>query len=258
MPVEINLEGKVAVVTGASRGIGRETALTLARAGATLVVTATENSRDRLESLVGEMSQDKSFEEGKGPFFVCGDISDEGFATSLIDQTVERLGRLDTLVNNAGIVRDRLTMRMTLEDWRDVMRVNLDPAFILTKAAMRPMIRQRSGSLIYVSSVVAHGNAGQANYAASKAGQEGFMRCIAMEVGSREIRANALEVGPVGDTGMIDGLSDELRERYQKEVPLQRFITKQEVANTVLFLASDLSTGITGSVINVDGGMRRQ
>lgn len=260
MPVEIDLSGKVALVTGASRGIGRETALTLARAGANVVVSATENSRDLLESIVAEINsygQVAFYEEGKEPFYICGDISQEEVATSVVNETIKRFEHLDVVVSNAGVNADGLLMRMSSEQWHKPLDTNLDAAFYLTKPAVIQMRRQRSGSLIYVSSVSAHGNPGQANYAASKAGLEGFMRSVALEYASSGIRANAIACGPV-DTDMTRNLKDEQREALVKMVPLGRILLAEEVANTALFLASDLSSGITGAVIDVDGGMLRR
>lgn len=260
MPVEIDLSRKVAVVTGASRGIGREIALTLASAGANVVVNATENSRDRLEDVVATITlygQAALYEEGKEPFYVAGDISKEEVANSLVSQTIERFGHLDIVVSNAGINADGLLMRMSSEQWHKPLDTNLDAAFYLTKPAVIQMRRQRSGSLIYVSSVSAHGNPGQANYAASKAGLEGFMRSVALEYASSGIRANAIACGPV-DTDMTRNLKEEQREALVKMIPLGRILLAEEVANTALFLASDLSSGITGTVIDVDGGMLRR
>lgn len=260
MPVEIDLSGKVAVVTGASRGIGREIALTLARAGANVVVNATENSIDLLKEVVDNIQsfgQAGLWEEGKDPFYIAGDISDEEVAKSLVDETVKTFGHLDIVVSNAGVNADGLVMRMSSEQWRKPLSTNLDGAFQLTKPSVIQMRKQRAGSIIYVSSVSAHGNPGQANYAASKAGLEGFMRSIALEYASSGIRANAIACGPT-DTDMTRNLKDEQREALVKMVPLGRILLAEEVANTALFLASDLSSGITGAVVDVDGGMLRR
>lgn len=256
MGVEINLEGKVALVTGASRGIGEAVAKKLAQAGADIALNSTPNSVDQLGAVANEIQG-----MGHRSVAISGDLSISGFAASLVDRAVEAMGRLDILVHNAGIVRDNLLVRMKPEEWYDVMRTNLDSGFFLSQDAIKQMRQQRSsGNILFISSVVAHGHAGQANYAASKSGLEGLMRSIADEYAAnddRRIRSNAIACALV-DTDMGNRLTDKQKEAAVDRMPIGRIIKADEVANTALFLVSDFSSPITGAIIDVDGGLLRR
>jgi 3-oxoacyl-[acyl-carrier protein] reductase len=248
LTVSIDLSGKVALVTGASRGIGRAIAVELARAGATVscFATATERSQpvaDECAALSG-----KSLALG-------GDVSDAAVAQGAVDRTIADLGRLDILVNNAGITKDGLLMRMSDEDFERVLAVNLKGAFYTCRAAARPMTKQRGGRIVNITSVVGlMGNAGQSNYAASKAGLVGFTKSLAKELGGRGVTANAIAPGFI-TTDMTSGLSDEIKQASLKEIPLGRFGEPQAIAHAVLFLASEFGAYVTGQVLAVDGGL---
>jgi 3-oxoacyl-[acyl-carrier protein] reductase len=243
------LKGKVAIVTGAARGIGRMIALRFAQEGAE--VAFTDLSRDEnMESLEKELSA--LGVKGKG--FVS-DASDYEQTHQVVDQIVEEFGKVDVLVNNAGITRDTLLMRMDEEMWDLVIKVNLKSVFNFTKAAQRHMLKARSGSIINMSSVVGvNGNAGQANYSASKAGILGFTKSVAKELGSRSVRCNAIAPGFIV-TDMTDKLPDNVKEEWIKTIPLKRGGLPEDVANVSLFLASDLSSYMTGQTLQVCGGM---
>lgn len=243
------LEGKTALVTGASKGIGRGIAIKLAQHGSNVAFTY-------LSSVEKGQSLEKELEtfgiKAKG---YQSDASDFKAAEELINSILTDFGRLDIVVNNAGITKDNLLMRMTEENFNDVIKTNLNSVFNITKACQRPMLKQRSGSIINISSVVGvKGNAGQANYAASKAGIIGFTKSIAMELGSRNIRSNAIAPGFI-ETEMTEALPPETVKQWRESIPLKRGGTPEDVANAVLFLGSDLSTYITGQVLGVDGGM---
>ena len=243
------LEGKTALVTGASKGIGRGIAIKLAQHGANVAFTYL-SSVEKGHSLEKEL---QSFGiKAKG---YQSDASDFKAAEELINSIVTDFGRLDIVVNNAGITKDNLLMRMTEENFNDVIKTNLNSVFNITKACQRPMLKQRSGSIINISSVVGvKGNAGQANYAASKAGIIGFTKSIALELGSRNIRSNAIAPGFI-ETEMTEALPPETVKQWRESIPLKRGGTPEDVANAVLFLGSDLSSYITGQVLGVDGGM---
>ena len=243
------LKGKTAIITGASRGIGREIAEVFAKNGADIAFTYL-SSVEKGEALEKELAQYGTKVKG-----FRSDASDFASADQLAKDVVAEFGRIDVLVNNAGITRDNLLMRMSEEQWDEVIRINLKSVFNLTKACQRTMLKQRSGSIINMSSVVGvKGNAGQANYSASKAGIIGFTKSIALELGSRNIRSNA--IAPVFiETEMTDALDEKMVQEWRNAIPLKRGGTGEDVANLTLFLASDLSTYITGQVINVDGGM---
>ncbi|MFT4679549.1 MAG: 3-oxoacyl-[acyl-carrier protein] reductase [Litorivivens sp.] len=243
------LEGKVAIITGASRGIGKGIAEAFVAQGA-IVAFSYISSDEKAKALEQELSQGDSVAKG-----FKSDASDFNQAQTLVDAVVEEFGRVDILVNNAGITRDNLLMRMTEEAWDDVMRINLKSCFNLTKAIMRTMLKQRSGSIINMSSVVGvSGNAGQSNYSASKAGVIGFTKSIAQELGSRSIRCNAIAPGFI-ETEMTAALDEKTVQGWRNSIPLKRGGSTEDVANLTVFLASDMSTYITGQVINVDGGM---
>ncbi|MBW7845098.1 MAG: 3-oxoacyl-[acyl-carrier-protein] reductase [Bacteroidia bacterium] len=246
------LSGKTALVTGATRGIGKGIALKLAQNGANIAFT-----------FVSSVEKAKAFEDELNAM----GIKAKGYQSNaaefaegerLIDEIIKEFGTIDVLVNNAGITRDNLLMRMTEQMWDDVMDTNLKSAFALIKAIQRPMMKARSGSIINITSVVGvTGNAGQANYAASKAGMIGLTKSVAKELGSRNIRCNAIAPGFI-ETEMTEALAEDVRAEWVKGIPLKRGGTPEDVANTVLFLASDMSAYLTGQTICVDGGMVMQ
>ena len=243
------LTGKVAVVTGASRGIGREIAKTLAAEGAAVVVNY-NGSEQRAAEVVKEIQE----AGGKAEAIQC-DVSDFEKAGELMDHVIKTYGRVDILVNNAGITRDGLLMRMSEEDFDKVVTTNLKGAFNCMKHISRQMIKQRSGRIINISSVSGvAGNAGQANYSASKAGLIGLTKSVAREMASRGITVNAVAPGFI-DTEMTQVLSDKVKEAAKEQIPMKRFGATKDIANTVAFLASDEAGYITGQVISVDGGM---
>ena len=243
------LDGKRALVTGASRGIGRAIALRLAAEGAGVVVNY-HSGEDEAASVVSEITASG----GRAIAFQASVASAEE-ANRLVDATVEALGGIDILVNNAGITRDNLLMRLSEDDWDAVLDTNLKGAFLCTKAAIRPMLRQRSGRIVNMSSIVAiTGNPGQANYTAAKAGLIGFTKTIAREVASRGITVNALAPGFI-ETQMVEAIPEDLRKQILERIPLGQFGTPDDVARSVVFLASDDGAYITGQVIGIDGGL---
>jgi len=243
----IDLSGRVAIVTGASRGIGRAIASKLAAQGATVVGAARgTNAAATIEAIVAA--------GGKGEA-VTADVSDPAAIDHLIAGTLERHGRIDVLVNNAGITKDQLMLRMKRDDWDAVIATNLTAAFALTQAVLKPMIRQRSGRIICIGSVVGQGgNAGQANYAASKAGLIGFAKSVAQEVASRNITVNVVAPGLI-ETDMTRAITDDARAEWAERIPLKRLGTPDDIAAAVCFLASDEAAYITGQVLAVNGGM---
>jgi 3-oxoacyl-[acyl-carrier protein] reductase len=243
-----SLKDKVALVTGASQGIGRATALALAEAGARVAVAA--RSADRLSSVVSEIEA-----QGGEGLAVTMDVADAAQIKAGFQQVLGKFGRLDILVNNAAITRDTLALRMKLEDWEAVLRTNLTGAYLCIQQALGAMLKQRSGRIINLSSVVAEtGNAGQANYVASKAGLIGLTRAIAVEIASRSITVNAVAPGFI-ETPMTDPLSQELKDKMKAMIPLGRFGLDREIATAIVFLASDEAAYITGQVLEVNGGM---
>lgn len=243
------LDGKVALVTGGTRGIGKGICLKLAEHGATVVFTYV-SSEEAAKAVENELM---AF--GVNAKAVRSDAGKLGEAEKLVQETVTEFGALHIVVNNAGITRDNLLMRMSEEDWDKVIVTNLKSVFNITKAVQRTMLKQREGSIINISSVVGvEGNAGQANYAASKAGIIGFSKSMAKEIGSRNIRCNVVAPGFI-ETEMTAALDQAVVEGWKATIPLKRAGTPEDVANTVLFLASDLSTYVTGQVIPVCGGM---
>jgi 3-oxoacyl-[acyl-carrier protein] reductase len=242
------LSDKVAIVTGASRGIGRLIALALAAKGAKVIASA--RNTEALQELVAEI---KSL--GGDAAAISGDVALEEDAISLVKQTIETYGQVDILVNNAGITRDGLLMRMKSADWDAVIDTNLKGAFLCTRAVAKSMSKQRSGRIINISSVVGEmGNAGQANYCASKAGLLGLTKSVARELASRNVTVNAITPGFI-TTEMTEEMSDKAREAMTAQIPLGRPGTSEDVANAVIFLASDQSAYITGQVLGVNGGM---
>jgi 3-oxoacyl-[acyl-carrier protein] reductase len=243
------LEGKNAIITGASRGIGKGIAEVFAKHGANVAFTYSSSAEaaNQLEKELQELGV-----KAKG---YKSDAADFSQAEELAKNVLEDFGSIDILVNNAGITKDNLLMRMSEEDFDKVIEVNLKSVFNMTKAVQRTMLKQRQGSIINMSSVVGvKGNAGQANYAASKAGMIGFSKSMALELGSRNIRTNVIAPGFI-ETEMTGKLDEKVVEGWREAIPLKRGGTPEDIANTCVFLASDLSAYITGQVISVDGGM---
>lgn len=244
-----DLSGKVAIVTGSSRGIGRAIAILLARQGAKIVVNSSK-SPEAADEVVADIKA-----AGGEATAVIGDIAVPADAERLIKAAVDAYGRLDILVNNAGMTRDTLLMRMSESDWDSVMSLNLKGTFNCTKAAIRPMLRAKSGRIINITSVSGlAGNAGQANYAASKAGLVGFTKSVARELASRSITCNAVAPGYV-PTALTNVLSDDLKAKVVEAIPLGRVASAEEIAAAVVYLASDEAAYVTGHVLTVDGGM---
>lgn len=243
------LEGKVALITGASRGIGKAIALRFAAEGAAIAFTHVTPS-----AAAEQTEQEIVSMEVKVKKYIA-DAADYATTEALVSEVAKEFGRIDILVNNAGITRDGLLMRMSEQQWDEVISANLKSAFNFCRACTPLMMRQRSGSIINMSSVVGvHGNAGQCNYSASKAGIIGLTKSIAAELGSRGVRANVIAPGFI-NTDMTSKLSEELRAEWAKQIPLRRAGEGEDVAGTALFFASDLSAYVTGQVLQVDGGM---
>jgi 3-oxoacyl-[acyl-carrier protein] reductase len=243
------LENKVVLITGASRGIGRSIASECVKQGATVAFTYL-SSAEKAKALEDELTANGGLAKG-----FKSDASDFDQAQQLVEEVVNEFGTVDVLVNNAGITRDTLLMRMTEAQWDDVINTNLKSAFNLTKAVIRPMLKARAGSIVNMSSVVGvSGNAGQANYAASKAGLIGFTKSVAQELGSRNIRCNAIAPGFI-ETEMTDSLDEKVVQEWRDSIPLKRGGTPEDVANLTVFLASDMSAYISGQTVNVCGGM---
>ncbi len=243
-----SLTGKIALVTGASQGIGRITALALAEAGAK--VAAAARNAEKLNTIVGEITA-----AGGEAIAVPMDVAKAEQVKSGFKQVIEKFGKLDILVNNAAITRDGLALRMKLEDWDAVLRTNLTGAHLCIQQALGPMMRQRWGRIINVTSVVAQtGNAGQANYVAAKAGLIGLTKAIAVEIASRNITVNAIAPGFIA-TPMTDPLPEKVKQEMMSKIPLGRMGTDRDVAAAIVFLASEEAGYITGHVLDVNGGM---
>jgi 3-oxoacyl-[acyl-carrier protein] reductase len=242
------LEGKVALITGATRGIGKGIAEMYAQQGAKVAFTyaGSVDKAKELEAALSSVTHIKGYQS---------DASDYDAAQKLIDEVMEEFGQIDILINNAGITKDNLLLRMSKEDWDTIMRVNLDSVFNLTKAVIKPMMKAKSGSIINMTSVVGiSGNAGQSNYAASKAGVIGFTKSIALELGSRNIRCNAVAPGFI-ETEMTASLDEKVLQEWRAGIPMKRGGKPEDIANACVFLGSDMASYITGQTLNVDGGM---
>jgi 3-oxoacyl-[acyl-carrier protein] reductase len=245
----MRLEGKVALVTGASRGIGREIAFELAREGASVAVNYAGSEAKALE-VVDEIKA-----MGRDAFAIQADVSNSESVNGMAKETIERFGKIDILVNNAGITKDNLLMRMKESEWDDVININLKGVFLCTKAVTRQMMKQRSGRIINISSIVGvSGNPGQANYVAAKSGVIGLTKTSAKELSSRGITVNAVAPGFI-TTDMTDKLNEEVKTEMLKQIPLARFGEPKDIARTVVFLASEDSAYMTGQTLHVDGGM---
>lgn len=245
----MNLENKIALVTGGSRGIGRAIALELAKSGVNIGISYVSNS-EKASEVIEEIK-----EYGVKAIAVQGNVSIEEDVTNMVKSIEKELGAIDILVNNAGVTKDNLLIRMKTEEWDQVMDVNLKGTFLCTKAVSRGMMKKRYGKIINITSVVGiMGNPGQGNYSASKAGVIGFTKSMAKELSSRGIRVNAIAPGFI-ETDMTDVLKDEIKETMLNAIPLNTLGKPKDIANLVVFLASDRSDYITGQVINVDGGL---
>lgn len=243
------LSGKTAIITGATRGIGKGIAEVFAKNGCNIAFTFA-SSVEKAKIIENDLNtlgiKAKAYQS---------DASNFEAAQKLVDDVLAEFGKIDIVINNAGITKDNLLMRMSLEDYEEVIRVNLNSAFNLTKAVVRPMMKERNGSIINMSSIVGRkGNAGQANYAASKAGLIGFSKSVALELGSRNIRCNVIAPGFI-ETEMTAKLDPKIVDEWRAGIPLKRGGTPEDIANACLFLASDLSSYVTGQVLSVDGGL---
>ena len=242
-------ERKTVFVTGASRGIGKEVALKYAENGYDVIINYVSDKTD-VKLLENEFK-----EKGVDSLIIKADVSKQEEVQELVDKAIEKFGKIDVLVNNAGITKDNLLMRMSEEEFDKVIEINLKGTYLVTKAVTKYMMKKRSGSIINLSSVVGvAGNAGQCNYSASKAGIIGFTKSIAKELASRNIRANAVAPGFI-ETDMTAVLSDSVKESIHNQIPLKRMGSSKEVAELIYFLGSEKSSYITGQVINIDGGM---
>jgi 3-oxoacyl-[acyl-carrier protein] reductase len=245
----MELEGKIAIVTGATRGIGRAIALNLAEAGADIVAVYQRNQEKAIE--VAQQIEAL----GRACLPVQANVALESEVKELVQKTLERFGRVDILINNAGITRDGLIMRMKTKDWADVIDVNLSGMFYCLKAVTKPMFKQRSGKVVFISSVIgATGNPGQANYAASKAGVVGLMKSAAQEFATRGIQVNAVAPGFI-QTDMTEVLQEKVKAAILDQIPVKRMGRPEEVAETVKFLVSEKADYITGQVIHINGGL---
>ncbi|OCA89657.1 3-oxoacyl-[acyl-carrier-protein] reductase [Pradoshia sp. D12] len=243
------LDGKIALVTGASRGIGRAIAIALAKEGASVAVNYAGNS-EKAENVVKEIT-----EIGREAISIQGDVTNAESVTDMVKIVTEKFGKIDILINNAGITRDNLLIRMKEDDWDSVINTNLKGVFLCTKAVSRQMMKQRQGRIINISSVVGvSGNAGQANYVAAKSGVIGLTKTSAKELATRGITVNAIAPGFI-ETDMTNALTENVGEQMLKQIPLGRFGKPEDVAKTAVFLAAEDSGYITGQTIHVDGGM---
>ena len=251
----LELKGKVAIVTGGTRGIGRAIALKLAANGASLVIGSTESGRAKAEEALAAISAVQG--DDQRVRWVAGDLASSATGKKIVAAAVEAFGRIDILINNVGTREDALFIRMKPAQWSRIMDVNVNGPFALTQAAIRQMLKQRTpAAIVFLSSLATHGNPGQANYAASKSAVEGLARTLGVEYAARGIRVNVVAPGLVG-TDLTSDLSEEQWQALVDLVPLGRAVTPEEVAEAVMFFASDRSSGITSQVLNVDGGVVR-
>lgn len=242
------LEGKVALITGATRGIGKSIAEMFAQQGAKVAFTyaGSVDKAKELEAALSSVTHIKGYQS---------DASDFNAAQTLVEEVMAEFGQIDILINNAGVTKDNLLLRMTKNDWDHVLRINLDSVFNLTKAVIKPMMKAKSGSIINMTSVVGiSGNAGQANYAASKAGVIGFTKSVALELGSRNIRCNAIAPGFI-ETEMTAALDEKATQKWAEAIPMKKLGKTTDVANACVFLGSDMASYINGQTLNVDGGL---
>jgi 3-oxoacyl-[acyl-carrier protein] reductase len=243
----MRLAHEVAIVTGAARGIGKSIAVALSKEGTSVVLSDIMEDVHKTAAEIGEL--------GGKAVAVVGNVTKFSDCEAIVDMAIQTFGKIDILVNNAGITRDNLVLRMSEEDWDAVLNINLKGAFLCTKAVIKPMIKQRSGKIINIASVIGlMGNVGQANYAASKGGVISFTKSMAKELGSRHIRVNAIAPGFI-ESKMTDALSEEAKHNLFKAIPLGTLGKPEYVADAVVFLASPAASYITGQVLNVDGGM---
>ncbi|MGD9488993.1 MAG: 3-oxoacyl-[acyl-carrier-protein] reductase [Calditrichaceae bacterium] len=244
----MNLSGRVAIVTGSSRGIGKSIALELASRGANIVLSG--RNKESLANVSEEIEK-----AGSEVLAIAGDVGDASDAQKLIDGAIEKFGKIDILINNAGITRDNLLLRMSEDDWDIVLKTNLKGAYNCIRSITKPYMKQRSGVIINITSVIGQvGNAGQVNYAASKAGIIGLTKSVAKELSGRNIRVNAVAPGFI-ETDMTGNLPSQVKDELLKSIPLAKLGQPEDVAKIVSFLVSDDAAYITGQVINVDGGM---
>jgi 3-oxoacyl-[acyl-carrier protein] reductase len=244
----MSLTGKAALVTGSAQGIGKSIALALAREGADCVISD-------MNMELAEKTAEEARSLGGKALAVKVNVADSEEVTAMVQKTLDEFGKIDILVNNAGITRDGLLMRMKDDDWEQVLNVNLKGAFLCTRAVARPMMKQRSGRIINIASIVgAMGNAGQANYVASKAGLIGLSKTVARELASRGVTCNAVAPGFI-DTAMTQILADDVKEKLLAQIPMGKLGTAEDVARSVCFLASEDAAYITGQVLHVNGGM---
>ncbi len=242
----ISLEGKVAIVTGGSRGIGKAIALKLAGLKADVVIADMLDTAETVKEIEGL---------GQKALGVSTNVTDEGDIKNLIDTSLKTFGKIDILVNNAGVTKDNLAMRLSADDWDRVLNINLKGVFLCTKAVLKPMMKKKSGKIVNIASIIGLiGNPGQINYAASKAGAIAISKTVAQEVGSRNINVNAIAPGFI-ESAMTDALPEEVRATYLQRIPLRRLGKAEDVANLVAFLSSEQADYITGQVFVVDGGM---
>lgn len=247
--MKVNLKGRVAIVTGSSRGIGRASALALARDGADIVVNylECEKEADEIVDIIRKM--------GRQSFKVQADVRKFQCVLKMVEVTIKTFGRIDILVNNAGIIRDNTLRKMKLNEWENVLATNLTGVFHCTRAVLGTMLKQESGRIINISSVIGQmGNFGQTNYAASKAGVIGFTKSLARELASKGITVNAIAPG-FTETSLVKSLPEKIKAELLERIPMKRFARPEEIAAVVVFLASDASSFITGEVVNVNGGM---
>ena len=246
---QIDLSGRKVLVTGSTRGIGKAIAIYFAKAGANVVITGRDQSK--AEGVAKEIEQ----AHGVETLGVAMDMSDRGSINSAYEKIESVFGGVDILINNAGITRDKLFLRMSFEDWEEVLRVNLTGTFLITSLAVKGMLKKRWGRIVNISSVVGFmGNAGQVNYSSTKSALLGFTKSLAKELASRNITVNAVAPGFI-ETDMTSVLSEDLKQAYLKNIPLGRFGKPEDVASVVLFLCSDYASYITGEILHVNGGM---